>query len=80
MEELKLAKKGGGFLSPAIYFMVFFFLPGLIVSQGISIDCAIQDIRLMNRNVPSGYIMYESVLVEAESILPLQNQETYLST
>lgn len=78
MEELKLAKKGGGFLSPAIFF--FFFLPGLIVSQGISIDCAIQDIRLMNRNVPSGYIMYESVLVEAESILPLQNQETYLST
>lgn len=34
----------------------------------------------MNRNVPFGYIMYESILVEAQSILPLQNQETYLST
>lgn len=57
-----------------------YFLPSLNIIQGISIDCAIQDIRLMNRNVPSGYIMYESILVEAQSVLPLQNQETYLST
>lgn len=34
----------------------------------------------MNRNVPFGYIMYKSVLVEAQSILPVQNQETYLNT
>lgn len=34
----------------------------------------------MNRNVPSGYIMYKSILVEAQSILPLQNQEAYVST
>lgn len=48
--------------------------------QGISIDCAIQDIRLMRRNVPSGYFMYESILVGLQSILPLQNQDMCLST
>lgn len=32
----------------------------------------------MNRNVPSGCIMNEYILVEAQSILTLQSQETYL--
>lgn len=59
---------------------VFFFLPNSNIIEGIAIDCAIQDIRLINRNVPFGYIMHKSVLVEAQSILPLQNQETYLNT